>query len=395
MPWKEIDVKTQRMQFALAALQPGVNFRELCREYGISPKTGYKWRKRFREKGGAGLEDRPRRPKKSPGGLAEGVVCEMVRLKNAYPNWGPRKIKNLYERLNGEAPSESSFKRVFAKAGLVKRRRRRRADRSGALRSGRKAEESNEVWTIDFKGSWRVADGSRCEPLTVRDEHSRYVLEARIPASSDTKAVRACLEGLFERHGLPRAVRSDNGPPFACTHSGAFDLSRLSAWLLALGIDLERGRPGCPQDNGAHERMHADLAMEVEAFSAPTLVEQQAALDLWRTTYNEIRPHEALGMKTPAQVYENSPRKYEGTPADLSYEGMVARRVSSIGRIRLRGVSYFLSTALCGWSVGLKALDPNRMEVYFANLRIGELDLRAEAFLGAVGPEEGPSRQTA
>jgi transposase InsO family protein len=176
------------------------------------------------------------------------------------------------------------------------RTRRRRSGAAGQLRSERRAQAPNEVWTVDFKGWWYDPQRKRCEPLTVRDEYSRYVLELRRLADARTETVRLCFERLFERHGLPAAIRSDNGAPFAHTQA-LFGLSRLSVWWLALGIDLERGRPGHPQDNGAHERMHRDIGTELEPRTA-----EQEALDLWRQEFNHERPHEALGMKCPGEV---------------------------------------------------------------------------------------------
>ena len=198
------------------------------------------------------------------------------------------------------------------------------------------------MWTVDFKGWWR-SWGKRCEPLTVRDEHSRYVLELRAMEDARTETVRRSFERLFERHGLPQAIRSDNGSPFASVH-GLFGLSRLSVWWVALGIDLERGRPGHPQDNGAHERMHLDISRELEAIGES----DQEALDLWRRSFNYERPHESLGMKCPGELYRASERKYEGTPEDLEYPQMCSRRVSACGTIRLDGQSIFLSRRF-GW----------------------------------------------
>jgi transposase InsO family protein len=262
MPWKETDKMDQRIEFVMKSIRTG-NFRELCREYGISAKTGYKWQQRFLRYGFAGMAEESRRPHHHADELAEAVVCEMIRLKQAHPHWGPRKIRALYERHHrGEVPSESSFKRVLERAGLTKPRRVRAANQAGRLSQGRKAEGPNDLWSVDFKGWWKDAQGLRVEPLTVRDEYSRMLLEMKILVDSRSRSVRECFERVFERYGIPGAIRSDNGSPFASR--GLLGLSRLSAWWLALGIDLERSRPGCPQDNGAHERMHRDVRQELE-----------------------------------------------------------------------------------------------------------------------------------
>jgi len=378
----------QRMEFGMKALQTD-NFRALCQEYGISTKTGYKWRERLLRYGLAGMAEQSRRPRSHADELAEGVVCEMVRLKQAHRHWGPRKIRELYLRKHGTAASESSFKRVLERAGLTEpRRRRMRAAQAGRLWSGQRAQAPNEVWTVDFKGWWYDVEGRRCEPLTVRDEHSRYVLELRRMPDARTASVRACFERLFERQGLPGAIRSDNGSPFAHVR-GLLGLSRLSAWWVALGIDLERGRPGHPQDNGGHERLHRDIRTELEPGSA-----QQEALDLWRQEFNHERPHEALGMRCPAEVYQKSQRSYEGSPEDLEYPGMHARRVGPQGRIGWAGIPLFITSSLAGWSVGLKPLVDGRLEVWFGRLLLGWIDPTTESFLRAdIRPQEAGQRK--
>ena len=366
----------ERIEFALRAMRT-LNFRALCQEYGISTKTGYKWKERFLREGLEGMVEESRRPKSSPEQLPEEAVCEIVRLKLAHVNWGPRKIRELYLRRHGEVASESTFKRVLERVGLTQRRRRRRSTEAGRLSSGRRAAVVNEVWTVDFKGWWR--DGARrCEPLTVRDEHSRYVLEVRDLADARSQTVRNSFERLFQRHGLPQAIRSDNGSPFA-SRNGLLGLSRLSAWWVALGIDLERGRPGRPQDNAAHERMHKDISREVEAVGQSG----QDALDLWRESFNYERPHDSLGMRCPGEVYVASERKYEGTPEDLDYPQMCSRRVNPRGIIWLDGEGLFLSTALAGWSVGLTPISAELMEVWFGRLFLGQVDVTTSSFIRA------------
>jgi putative transposase len=366
----------QRIEFALKAMRT-LNFRALCQEYGVSAKTGYKWKQRFLQEGIEGLAEESRRPKTSPEQLPEGEVCEIVRLKMAHLSWGPRKIRELYLRRHGEVASESTFKRVLERAGLTQKRRKRRSSEAGRLCSGRRATAANEVWTVDFKGWWR-SGAKRCEPLTVRDEHSRYLLEVRALQDARSETVRKSFERLFERQGLPGAIRSDNGSPFASALA-LLGLSRLSAWWVALGIDLERGRPGHPQDNGAHERMHRDISREIEALGES----DQEALDLWRQTFNFARPHEALGMRCPGELYAPSHRKYDGTPEDLEYPQMCTRRVCQHGLIKVDGQRLFLSTSLAGWSVGLKPITQNVMDVWFGRLLLGQIDLSASNFIRA------------
>ena len=377
MPWKEMDAMNQRVEFVLQALRTE-NFRELCREYGISAKTGYKWKERFLECGLSGMMEESRRPKSSPGGLEEAVVCEIIRLKQRRRHWGPRKLRDLYRRAHGQAPSESSFKRVLARAGLVEPRRLRKRTEAGRLFTGRRAQEPNEVWTVDFKGWWYTPEG-RCEPLTVRDEASRYVLELRRLADARTETVQVCFERLFERYGIPGAIRSDNGSPFANVE-GVLGLTRLSAWWVALGIDLERGRPGCPQDNGGHERLHLDIGRELEAHR---LGADQNELEQWRRVFNEERPHEALGMRYPAEVYRPSERSYGGTPEDLEYPGMDSRRVLSHGCIGWKNQRAFISTALGGWSVGVEPSGADHWNVWFGRLLLGQLEGSTAIFVRA------------
>jgi transposase InsO family protein len=364
----------QRMEFAMKALRTE-NFRALCAEYGISTKTGYKWQQRLLQYGLAGMAEQSRRPKHPAHELAEAVVCEIVLCKRAHPYWGPRKIRELYLRAHGQAASESSFKRVLQHAGLTEpRRRRQRAAEAGRLWSARRAQAPNDVWTVDFKGWWYDGQGQRCEPLTVRDEHSRYLLELRRLPDARTATVQQCFERLFQRHGLPQAIRSDNGSPFAQAKA-LLGLSRLSAWWVVLGIDLERGRPGHPQDNGAHERLHRDIGLELQPRTA-----DQNALDLWREEFNHQRPHEALGMKCPAQVYHDSQHPYQGRPEDLEYPGMDTRKVGRHGTIKWRGTLLFITSSLAGWSVGLKPLANSQHELWFGRLLLGWLDPTTESF---------------
>jgi transposase InsO family protein len=374
MPWTKKEPMDLRIEFAMKAMRTE-NFRGLCAEYGISAKTGYKWYRRFLERGMSGMAEQSRRPQGHAGQLGQEEVCEIVRLKQAHQHWGPKKIRQLYLRRHGQAASESSFKRVLERAGLTEpRRRRQRSQAGGRLWSGKRGQAPNEVWTVDFKGWWYDAAGQRCEPLTVRDEHSRYILELRRVPDARTQTVRGCFERLFMMHGLPGAIRSDNGTPFAHVQ-GVLGLSRLSAWWVALGIDLERGRPGHPQDNGGHERMHRDIGLELERCQAG-----QEALDLWREEFNQERPHEALDMRCPAEVYQPSVRAYEGTPEDLEYPDLASRKVTNDGTIKVSGRGYFIGTSLTGWSVGLKPRAEGTIEVWFGRLLLGWIEPATESF---------------
>lgn len=390
----------QRIEFAMKA-QHCLNFGELCLQYGISRKTGYKWRKRYAQSGLDGLTELSRAPHRQAQELPEVIVCEIVKLKNAHPNWGPRKIRALYDRKHQgpQLPSESSFKRVLERAGLTKPRKRRRAQETGRIATGRVATAPNDVWSVDFKGWWRNPCGERVEPLTVRDEFSRMILELRAVQNSRTETIRLCFERLFEQYGLPGAIRSDNGPPFA-SRNGLLGLSRLSVWWLALGIDLERSRPGCPQDNGAHERMHLDVRRELQSGTIPR---DQASFELWREEFNTERPHEAIAMACPADLYEPSTRRFEGTPDELDYQGKLTRRVHpKLGTISYQGERIRISSALGGWSVGLgigSHTVEQRLEVWFAHLLLGYLSPQTSSFAPATpnlrAPAPGASADSA
>ncbi len=380
MPWKERKLMEERKRFIHEIMESTRSFNVTCVEFGISRKTGYKWLHRFEEGGYPGLEDQSRRPNTSPGQLVEGVVCELVKLKLAHNTWGPKKIRELYGRVHGDSiPSLSSVNRVFKKAGLVKRRRVR-TTRGGRMTSSIRVQAPNDVWTIDFKGWWRVRSRERFEPLTVRDAYSRYLLEARSLTDTSTESVKQVFVKLFREYGLPKVVHSDNGAPFAA-RSNVRGISQLSAWLISLGIHIHHSRPGHPQDNGGHERMHKDLKEEVQIRYTGDANLYQAELDKWRDEFNTIRPHEALRMKTPAELYHCSERKYPITQNEIEYPNTYqVRKVSAYGEIKIKGNNYFITTALRKYMLGLKIIDATELAVYFASVFLGKIDLETISF---------------
>lgn len=395
MPWSETKVMDQRTEFVLRVLRNAERFGDLCREFGISRKTGYKWKERFFEDGLSGLGDRSRRPNKTPNEISETMVCQIVKLKLAHPGWGARKLLAVLERTTPKdgLPSESSFKRILDKAGLVKHRRRMRADRASRLQTPARAERPNHVWTIDFKGWWYTRNRTRFEPLTIRDDFSRYVLCAQALDDARTETVQEQMIRVFQRHGLPEVIRSDNGSPFAACNS-PLGLSRLSAWWLSLGINLDRIPPGRPDQNGGHERMHRDLAWEVESNVAHDAATQQASLDVWRRTFNEERPHEALKMRVPHDVYHVSPRKFDPTPVELVYPGGYAiRKVNRTGEVKIHNTRVGVSTALRGLDVGLEPIEANGYAVWFCRLCLGRIDLSTHKFHAATPPEAATPSQ--
>jgi transposase InsO family protein len=375
-----MDAKTE---FALRVMRQDSDFCALCREFGISRKTGYKWKERFLRDGLSGLAERSRRPESSPSQLGEDQVCRIVRLKQAHPHWGPRKLREVFARqFSAErVPSESTFKRVLDKAGLVEQRRQRKSREAGTrLTRSVIAKRPNHVWTVDFKGWWYTLDRHRFEPLTIRDDYSRYILCARALASARTETVREEFHRVFARNGLPEIIRSDNGAPFA-TDSSPLGLTRLSAWWLTLGINLDRIRPGKPQDNGGHERMHRDIACELESAAEVDLVRQQASLDVWMRTFNNERPHESLGMKFPREVYVASSRSFQPSPVQLVYPSHYqVRKVKANGCLKINNLLISVSQALSGLEVGLESIGNNRYSVWFCRLALGELDLTTASF---------------
>lgn len=372
MPWPRVTMNESRLEFVRRAQLEGANIAQLCAEYGIARKTGYKWLRRAKEDGLRGLRERSRRPHRSAKQLDETTICELGKLKVAHPRWGPKKIRALYGRIHGHAPSLSSCHRVLRKLGLVEPRKRRMKRHGPVIVTKVVPRAPNDLWTTDFKGWWRALNRDRCEPLTVVDAYSKYVLATVLLPRTGFEAVKEVFERLFQMYGLPRAIRSDNGSPFACTRA-PLGLTQLSAWWASLGIDLVRGRPGCPQDNGAHERMHGDIAAEIAAYVQPDRLAQQAALDVWRRDFNEVRPHEALGERSPAAVYRKSSRKYQSGPVAYG-PGFLLRKVAPNGRIAWNSGTVFVTSAIAGHDVGLKLIADGRYDVWFYHLRLGIFD---------------------
>lgn len=364
-----------RKKFVFAASSPGANVARLCREYGISRKSGYKWLKRYKLGGESGLDDRSKRPRKVSGIEGE-TVLRIIELRRANPNWGAKKLRELLVREGAkDVPSSKTIARILDRAGEPRIRKPRRRFRL-VERNFQPliAKAPNDVWTVDFKGWWRTRDRKRFEPLTVRDAFSRYVLCLQMLGSTRAEEVKKAFEELFERHGLPAVIRVDNGAPFACT-SALGGLSRLSAWWTSLGIRVSFSRPGCPQDNGAHERMHADVAAELEASPADDRDVQQRAADCWRHRFNDVRPHEALQMTVPSDLYVPSVRRYRGVRVPSYPRTHTVRRVTKHGCVRYMARSIFVSESLAGYDIAVRKAKGGRLSVRFYDLRLGFVDL--------------------
>lgn len=383
MPWKETNKMEQKEAFINEMLKNNKPFKHLCAEFGISEKTGHKWKNRFFEKGKAGLLNESKNPS-HPNIIDGDTAAELIRIKNAHVAWGPKKIREIYARAypNKEVPSLSSVKRILDKAGLVKKRIIRKPARSDCprLQQQIQASECNDVWCIDFKGWWK-SGGEKCEPLTVRDKLSRKILCVQLMTSKTSEAVRAVMTKLFKTYGLPKAIHSDNGAPFAAAN-GTLNLTNLSAWWITLGIMPDRSLKGCPGQNGSLERMHADIAREIEGKDTGGIKTTQAFIDEWVKEYNSVRPNEAIGMKTPDEVYTPSKRKYIGDYDEIDYPiGFLTRRVTGSGEIIVNSIRVSVGFALRGLQIGLRpSVEENIYDVFLTDFLLGTLDMNSTCF---------------
>ena len=373
MLWKELSIMARRLAFVKLALKAQQGMAQLCRLFGFSRKMGYKWQARFELEGRRGLRDRSRRPHGSPRQVSAEWLTRIRRLRRRYRSWGSRKLS---ARLHKEYPRQTvpAARTIgyWLRRLNLNRGRRRRSSRGPPLQRPRLtiARRSNQVWTVDFKGWFRTQDGRRVEPLTVRDMFSRYLLTVRLLEVQSWRQVRRVFVRLFRQYGYPSVIRMDNGAPFGST--GPAGLSRLSAWWTALGIGVEFISPGHPEQNGAHEQMHRVFKAETTHPVSSGLRAQQRRTNRWLRTYNEIRPHEALGQRSPAEVYQAKPGRVRRVVLQYPQHWAV-RRVRSNGQIKWRGRKRFIGEALVGYPVGLKPMSDGKSAVHFADLRIGEL----------------------
>jgi len=375
MPWRKLCPLDQRKEFVIAWRSHAMSRAALCRLYGIAPSTGYKWAQRFKRRlRWVDIEERSRRPNRSPNRTPLKLVKLIVAEKRRYPSWGPVPLRKLlmdkWPKLPW--PTTSTVGAILKREGLVRQRtyRSRAAPRTRPFLFAR---EPNDVWCIDFKGQFQTKDGRLCYPLTVMDAASRYLLACVAFVSPSLENVRPAVEDLFRSHGLPKAIRSDNGEPFAST-SAAAGLTQLSAWWAKLGIRLERIDPGHPQQNGRHERMHLTLKNETCRPPKASIGWQQRAFDRFRTLYNEVRPHQAIELATPAMLYSPSPRRLPAEVPEPRYPLADVYRVANDGTIRWRRRRFFIATSLAGESIGIHRLDHRYEEVSFADVLLGVID---------------------
>ena len=364
-----------RIRF-IARLLDGEGMSDVCRSFGISRKTGYKIFNRYKEAGLDALTDRSRRPVRYANQLPEQIERIIVATKKDKPHWGARKIRELLvKKLNGDVrlPAKSTVHAVLDRHGLVKRaRQRRRCKAEGTALSD--AVAPNDLWCTDFKGEFQLGDRRYCYPLTVTDQASRMILLCEAMESTRQQPVIEAFSHLFANRGLPTSIRSDNGTPFA-SPNGLYNLSRLSAWWLRLGIKIERIRPASPQENGRHERMHRTLKQETTRPPGMNFLQQQARFDAFVNEFNNERPHEALDMKSPAAVYSTAKIAYAGLP-DVEYpfhdRDII---VTNCGRICMARKKINISTALAGQRLGLKEVDDGIWLVSFMQYDLGYIDL--------------------
>ena len=373
MPFKETCVEEETMRFVAACLKNEANMTQRCEAFGISRQWGYELLKRFRAEGPAGLVPLSRAPHRHGRAMPAAVAGSILRLRCEWPSWGPKKLRAvLAEQEPGvNWPAPSTIGDLLRREGLSQPRKRRRTA-VPVTQPFAPVHVPNDLWCIDFKGWFRTCDGKRCDPLTLTDADSRFLLACRI-VEPTAEGVHPVVERALREHGLPLAIRSDNGPPFAST--GAGGLTALAVYWVKLGIRLERTDPGSPQQNGRHERMHGTLKAETAKPPANSAIEQQARFDRFRRDFNQARPHEALGQKTPASRYTPSPRPYPDRIEEPTYEADHAvRRVRTNGTIKWGGELVFVSEALVGEPVGVAETPTGDWIVRFADIQLGYID---------------------
>jgi putative transposase len=371
MVWRKTCAMEERMRFVMAAVENEEAFAGLCRRFGVSRKTGYKWLERYDEEGVGGLADRSRAPLHHPQAMTERIAAQCIAVRQAHPTWGPVKVRSWLEehRPRTRWPAASTIGELLDREGLtVKRRLRRRSPPSSAPFG--QCAAANDIWCIDFKGWFRTGDGARCEPLTLSDAHSRYLLRCQAMPCSDTDHVWPVLEAAFREFGLPLRLRSDNGPPFASV--GAGGLSQLSVKVIKAGVVPERITPGKPQQNGRLERLHLTLLQDTANPPAHTLRQQLWRLRRFQRLYNDERPHQALGNDTPAKHYAVSPRCFDGVLREPDYGADHAiRRVRHNGEIRWQSNTVYISAALTGEPIGLLENDGGDWTVSYGPIVLG------------------------
>lgn len=372
MSWKAVDTVSLRLEFVELAMKDGANISELCRRFGVSRTTGYKWIRRFTEEGSKGLTDRSRRPKSSPTASPDEIVGEALKIRDKHPAWGARKIKKRLEVLDvKDVPAVSTINSILKRNGCIT------AEASRKSRTFTRFEhpEPNDLWQMDFKGHFGMTNGKRCHPLTILDDHSRYSIALRAMDTEKRVPVQGELTNVFRRFGLPAAMLMDNGPPWGTSQKGGH--TQFEIWLMMLGIRVIHSRPRHPQTNGKDERFHRTLDVEVlQGRTFADLLATQKQFDPFRECYNHERPHQALEMEVPASRYQPSPRSFPEEIPDWDYGDQQTRKVSSSSCIQFQKQRFKIGKAFCGKYVAIRpGTEDAVFHVYFRNSCIKTIDL--------------------
>jgi transposase InsO family protein len=383
MPWENMSLMEQKQQFINLLMSDQFTMSELCLTFGISRKTGHKWRDRYVVEGIVGLVARSSAPKSVTGRTDEAVERLIVLERRLHPTWGAKKIQRVLSVKHGleQAPAVSTVGEVLKRHGMVKVRRRRGGLFTVERGTLTAPERCNHVLGVDYKGWFTLGDGTRCDPLTVSDLHSRFLMKAEVMPDMTVKWTQREFRNVFKRYGLPEIIRVDNGAPFASVGPGG--LSKLSVWWIGLGIEVQFSRPGCPQDNGCHERMHRTMKAECCKPGSANREAQQQRFNRWKKIFNEERPHEALGMRTPSEVYQPSARRLDERIKPRLYEaGVETKRVDRAGFISLNGNSCYVGESLMGVDVAIEeSAETGLVGVRYANVKLGWLDRTPNARL--------------
>jgi transposase InsO family protein len=376
MPWKEKSAMDQRREFVALAMQEGANRRELCRRFGVSPPTAYKWMERAAAGGSEWPADLSRRPHHSPGRTSAAIEALVLKVRDAHPAWGARKIVRCLERQSIDPPADSTVHAI-----LQRHRRILEKNRKGEATGRFEYPAPNLLWQMDFKGYKPLANGKNCHPLTVVDDHSRYALCLSACANQQGATVQTHLTSAFRRYGLPEALLVDNGAPWG--NGPRQPWTRFGVWLLKLGVDVIHSRPYHPQTRGKNERFHRTLEEEIFAFNKlRDLDHAQRTFDRWRTIYNTVRPHQALGLEVPLSRYVPSPRRMpERTPAPEYASSDVVRSVGTTkGYISFKGRLWKVPDAFMGERVAIRPIDPDGVcGIFFAARQIAIIDLQSKS----------------
>lgn len=379
MPWQNVTPMEEINRFVMLASSGRFSVTDLCEQFGVSRKTGYKHLERYAELGLDGLRPRSHRPHRSPQRTPEAVEALILSERKLHRTWGPKKLQRVLETKHGleRPPACSTIAELLRRHGLSVPRRRRPGSYPSTNDGLTQPTQPNHVWTVDFKGWFSLGSGQRCDPLTVCDRYSHFVLACDARANQQFAGTLHAFRNLMRYHGLPEIIRCDLGTPFASNGLGR--LSKLSLWWIEQGVEVEFMHPASPQENGSHERMHRDLKAEATRPPSPNFIAQQRRFDRWQHEYNFERPHEALDQRTPSEFYQPSPRRLGENDKPFVYSpDHIIKEVSTSGHVAHEGRNYFVGDAFVGRRVALNASGEAGTEVYFANVLLGHLAYDAD-----------------